>query len=116
MLEIARAEARQIIIHPIILYRLAGSPALSAHGYAPASTAPTSYRGPLDVPALADFTTRLRAASTLPIVSGVGTSTPALAARVAPLVDAVVIGTPVVSALMTAPEQAPLRPPRSPKP
>ncbi|WP_267958036.1 tryptophan synthase subunit alpha [Streptomyces sp. CRB46] len=75
--------------------------------YAPASTGPTGYRGPLDVPALADFTTRLRAASPLPVVSGVGISTPALAERVAPLVDAVVIGTPVVRALMTAPEQAP---------
>ncbi|MFF4016607.1 tryptophan synthase subunit alpha [Streptomyces sp. NPDC001843] len=74
--------------------------------YAPASTAPTGYRGPLDVPSLADFTTRLRAASPLPVVSGVGISTPALAARVAPLVDAVVIGTPVVRALMTAPERA----------
>lgn len=31
--------------------------------YAPASTAPTGYRGPLDVPALTDFTTCLRAAS-----------------------------------------------------
>ncbi|MEU8729453.1 hypothetical protein AB0C68_08795 [Streptomyces tendae] len=36
-----------------------------------------------------------------------GISTPALAERVAPLVDAVVIGTPVVRALMTAYEQAP---------
>ena len=75
--------------------------------YAPASTAPTGYRGPLDIPALADFTKRLRAAIPLPVVSGVGISTPALAARVAPLVDAVVIGTPVVRALTTAPEQAP---------
>ncbi|RSS97482.1 tryptophan synthase subunit alpha [Streptomyces sp. WAC02707] len=73
--------------------------------YAPASTGPTGYRGPLDVPALADFTTRLRAASPLPVVSGVGISTPALAERVAPLVDAVVIGTPVVRALMASPEQ-----------
>ncbi|MGW5650548.1 tryptophan synthase subunit alpha [Streptomyces humi] len=75
--------------------------------YAPASPAPTGYRGPLDVPALAAFTTRLRAASPLPVVSGIGISTPALAARVAPLVDAVVIGTPVVRALITAPERAP---------
>ncbi|MFD5256825.1 tryptophan synthase subunit alpha [Streptomyces bobili] len=75
--------------------------------YAPASTAPTGYRGPLDVPALADFTTRLRAVSPLPVVSGVGISTPALAERIAPLVDAVVIGTPIVRALMTAPAQAP---------
>ncbi|MFI5751062.1 tryptophan synthase subunit alpha [Streptomyces sp. NPDC051644] len=75
--------------------------------YAPASTAPTGYRGPLDIPALADFTRRLRAASPLPVVSGVGISTPALAARVAPLVDAVVIGTPIVRALATDPRQAP---------
>ncbi|MGW5868231.1 tryptophan synthase subunit alpha [Streptomyces sp. NPDC055239] len=75
--------------------------------YAPASTAPTGYRGPLDIPALADFTGRLRAASPLPVVSGVGISTPALAARVAPLVDAVVIGTPLVRALATDPAQAP---------
>ncbi|WP_323186985.1 tryptophan synthase subunit alpha [Streptomyces sp. NBC_00365] len=74
--------------------------------YAPASTAPTGYRGPLDIPALADFTKHLRAASPLPVVSGVGISTPALAARVALLVNAVVIGTPVVRALTTAPEQA----------
>lgn len=75
--------------------------------YAPASTAPTGYRGPLDIPALAEFTGHLRAASPLPVVSGVGISTPALAARVAPLVDAVVIGTPIVRALATDPDQAP---------
>ncbi|MFF4760363.1 tryptophan synthase subunit alpha [Streptomyces sp. NPDC001292] len=75
--------------------------------YAPASMAPTGYRGPLGIPALAGFTQRLRAASPLPVVSGVGISTPALAARVAPLVDAVVIGTPVVRALATDPAQAP---------
>ncbi|MFE6160002.1 tryptophan synthase subunit alpha [Streptomyces sp. NPDC056486] len=75
--------------------------------YAPASTAPTGYHGPLDIPALATFTGRLRAASPLPVVSGVGISTPALAARVAPLVDAVVIGTPLVRALATDPGQAP---------
>lgn len=74
--------------------------------YAPASTAPTGYRGPLDIPALAEFTTRLRAARPLPVVSGVGISSPALAARVAPLVDAVVIGTPIVRALTSHPEQA----------
>ncbi|MGW2387882.1 tryptophan synthase subunit alpha [Streptomyces lydicamycinicus] len=75
--------------------------------YAPASTAPTGYRGPLDLPALADFTRRLRAVSPLPVVSGVGISTPALAARVAPVVNGVVIGTPVVRALTTDPGQAP---------
>ncbi|MFJ8978750.1 tryptophan synthase subunit alpha [Streptomyces sp. NPDC102282] len=69
--------------------------------YAPASTGSTGYRGPLDLPALDAFTRRLRAASPLPVVSGVGISSPALAAHVAPLVDAVVIGTPVVRALLS---------------
>ncbi|MFJ7969476.1 tryptophan synthase subunit alpha [Streptomyces sp. NPDC096324] len=76
--------------------------------YAPASTAPTGYQGPLDVLALAGFIQRLRAASPLPVVSGVGISAPALAARVAPLVDAVVIGTPIVRALATDPGHAPV--------
>ncbi|WP_405388178.1 tryptophan synthase subunit alpha [Streptomyces sp. NBC_01102] len=75
--------------------------------YAPASTALTGYQGTLDIPALADFTQHLRAASSLPVVSGVGISSPALAAQVAPLVDAVVIGTPVVRALLMDPGQAP---------
>lgn len=75
--------------------------------YAPASTPPTGYQGALDIQALGSFIQRLRTASPLPVVSGVGISTPALAARVAPLVDAVVIGTPIVRALATAPAQAP---------
>ncbi|WP_434597408.1 tryptophan synthase subunit alpha [Streptomyces sp. A5-4] len=75
--------------------------------YAPASTATTGYQGALDIPALGAFIQRLRASSPLPVVSGVGISTPGLAARVAPLVDAVVIGTPIVRALATDPAQAP---------
>ncbi|MFJ6438659.1 tryptophan synthase subunit alpha [Streptomyces sp. NPDC091416] len=67
--------------------------------YAPASTAPTGYRGPLDLAALAAAVQRVRATGPLPIVAGIGISTPDLAASVAPLVDAVVIGTPVVRAL-----------------
>lgn len=74
--------------------------------YAPASTAPTGYRGPVDLPALGHFARRLRAVSPLPVVSGVGISTPALAARVAPVVNGVVIGTPVVRALATDPDRA----------
>ncbi|WDT60195.1 tryptophan synthase subunit alpha [Streptomyces sp. G7(2002)] len=54
--------------------------------YAPASTAPTGYQGPVDIPALGHFTRRLSSVSPLPVVSGVGISTPALAARVAPVV------------------------------
>ncbi|WP_162684079.1 tryptophan synthase subunit alpha [Streptomyces populi] len=75
--------------------------------YAPASTATTGYQGPLDIQPLAALIQRLRAASPLPVVSGVGISTPALAARVAPLVDAVVIGTPIVRALASDPGRAP---------
>ncbi|MFG2628406.1 tryptophan synthase subunit alpha [Streptomyces sp. NPDC048473] len=74
--------------------------------YAPASTGPTGYQGPLDLTALGAFTQRLRAASPLPVVSGVGISSPGLAARVAPLVDAVVIGTPIVRALLSDPAPA----------
>ncbi|WP_241720816.1 tryptophan synthase subunit alpha [Streptomyces lydicus] len=74
--------------------------------YAPASTAPTGYQGPLDLPALGHFARRLRGASPLPVISGVGISTPALAARVAPAVNGVVIGTPVVRALATTPGRA----------
>ncbi|MGW3009577.1 tryptophan synthase subunit alpha [Streptomyces sp. NPDC001219] len=74
--------------------------------YAPASTAATGYQGALDLPALGHFTRRLRGASPLPVVSGVGISTPALAARVAPVVNGVVIGTPVVRALATSPGRA----------
>ncbi|MFE4216258.1 tryptophan synthase subunit alpha [Streptomyces sp. NPDC056844] len=74
--------------------------------YAPASTGPTGYQGPLDLTALDAFTQKLRTASPLPVVSGVGISSPSLAARVAPLVDAVVIGTPIVRALLSDPAPA----------
>ncbi|MFG3154036.1 tryptophan synthase subunit alpha [Streptomyces sp. NPDC048219] len=74
--------------------------------YAPASSGVTGFRGPLDLAALEAFTERLRAASALPVVSGVGISSPDLAARVAPLVDAVVIGTPIVRALLPDPGPA----------
>ncbi|MFI7102729.1 tryptophan synthase subunit alpha [Streptomyces sp. NPDC050161] len=87
------------------LRRLAGQ--ASGWLYAPAATARTGYRGPLDTPSLAEFTRRLRAASALPVVSGVGISSPRLAAVVAPHVDAVVIGTPIVRALTATPAQVP---------
>ncbi|ROQ70145.1 tryptophan synthase alpha chain [Streptomyces sp. 840.1] len=74
--------------------------------YAPASTGHTGYRGPLDLSALNAFAQRLRAASPLPVVSGVGISSPGLAAHVAPMVDAVVIGTPIVRALLSDPAPA----------
>ncbi|MET9185157.1 tryptophan synthase subunit alpha [Streptomyces tendae] len=74
--------------------------------YAPASDGLTGFQGPLDLTALEAFTRRVRTASALPVVSGVGISSPDLAARVAPLVDAVVIGTPIVQALLSDPAPA----------
>ncbi|MFB7630530.1 tryptophan synthase subunit alpha [Streptomyces sp. NPDC056149] len=86
-----------------------GGLAAAASGwlYAPAGTGRTGFRGRIDTAALAHEVGRLRAASTLPVVSGIGLSTPAKAALVAPLVDAVLIGTPIVRALTTAPHNTP---------
>ncbi|WDV34273.1 tryptophan synthase subunit alpha [Streptomyces sp. AD16] len=44
--------------------------------YAPASTAPTGYRGPLDLDGLEASVRRLRSVTPLPVVAGVGISTP----------------------------------------
>lgn len=52
--------------------------------YAPAAHSRTGYQGPVDVEALAEFTQRLRSVSSLPVVSGVGISTPELAQHIAP--------------------------------
>ncbi|MCX4826561.1 tryptophan synthase subunit alpha [Streptomyces sp. NBC_01142] len=68
--------------------------------YAPAAPAPTGYQGELDLPALNDFTARLRTHSRLPVVGGIGISTPQLAEQVAPFVDAVVIGSPLIRPLL----------------
>ncbi|MFB7529821.1 tryptophan synthase subunit alpha [Streptomyces sp. NPDC056178] len=70
--------------------------------YTPAATAPTGYQGALDLPRLARSVQRLRKASALPVVSGVGISTPDYARAVAPLVNGVVVGSPVVRALTSA--------------
>ncbi|MCM2579673.1 tryptophan synthase subunit alpha [Streptomyces meridianus] len=74
--------------------------------YAPANPAPTGYRGHLNLRNLSTAVRRLRATSPLPIVSGVGISTPDRAVAVAPLVDAIVIGTPIVRALDQGPDAA----------
>jgi tryptophan synthase alpha chain len=74
--------------------------------YAPAAPAPTGYQGALDLPALNDFTARLRTHSRLPVVGGVGISTPQLAQQVAPFVDAVVIGSPLIRPLLQGPAPA----------
>ncbi|UYM26320.1 tryptophan synthase subunit alpha [Streptomyces albus] len=71
--------------------------------YAPASTAPTGYRGPLDLDGLEASVRRLRSVTPLPVVAGVGISTPALAAAVSPMVDGIVVGSPVLRALAADP-------------
>ncbi|MFD4989809.1 tryptophan synthase subunit alpha [Streptomyces sp. NPDC058372] len=83
--------------------------ALLASGwlYAPASAAPTGYRGPLDLYGLEAAVRRLRAVTPLPVVAGVGISTPALAAAVSPVVDGIVVGSPVLRALAADPGEAP---------
>lgn len=86
-----------------------GDLALLASGwlYAPASAAPTGYRGPLDLCGLEAAVRRLRSVTPLPVVAGVGISTPALAAAVSPVVDGIVIGSPVLRALTADPREAP---------
>lgn len=74
--------------------------------YAPAASAPTGYQGELDLPALRDFTARLRKHSHLPVVGGIGISTPQLAAVVAPFVEGVVIGSPLIRPLLQGPAPA----------
>ncbi|MER6126570.1 tryptophan synthase subunit alpha [Streptomyces sp. NPDC001795] len=74
--------------------------AASGWVYVPAAAAPTGYQGPLDLPALHDYTTRLRATTSHPLVAGIGISTPERAADVAPFVNAVVIGSPLVRPLL----------------
>ncbi|MFD4529925.1 tryptophan synthase subunit alpha [Streptomyces sp. NPDC058470] len=71
--------------------------------YAPAAAAPTGYQGDLDLPALDAFTTRLRSYTSLPVVGGIGISTPQRAGQVAPYVDGVVIGSPLVRPLLEGP-------------
>ncbi|MDV9196045.1 tryptophan synthase subunit alpha [Streptomyces sp. Wh19] len=74
--------------------------------YAPATHHPTGYRGPVDLEGLARSVRRLREASALPVVSGIGISTPALARAIAPLVDGVMVGSPIVGALASAGREA----------
>ncbi|GAA2442358.1 tryptophan synthase subunit alpha [Streptomyces pulveraceus] len=74
--------------------------------YAPAAHEPTGYQGPVDLEGLARSVRRLRRASPLPVVSGIGISTPALARSVAPLVDGVMVGSPIVGALTSAGREA----------
>ncbi|WP_332756994.1 tryptophan synthase subunit alpha [Streptomyces sp. MT206] len=76
--------------------------AASGWVYAPAAVAPTGFQGELDLAALDGFTRRLRSISSLPVVGGIGISTPERAAIVAPYVDAVVIGSPLIRPLLQA--------------
>lgn len=72
--------------------------------YAPAVAGRTGYQGHIDTAALKTFTHRLRRLSDVPIVTGVGISTPELAASVAPHVAGVVVGSPIVRCLLRRPD------------
>lgn len=71
--------------------------------YVPAATGVTGYQGELDIPALSKRCARVRLYCSPPIVTGSGVSTPDLAAAVAPHVQGVVIGSPIVRALLEDP-------------
>ncbi|MET8605736.1 tryptophan synthase subunit alpha [Streptomyces rubiginosohelvolus] len=77
--------------------------AASGWMYAPAVAAATGYQGALDLAGMQHFTRRLRARSHHPVVAGIGISTPARARAIAPLVDGVVIGSPIVRPLLEQP-------------
>ncbi|MFJ4741210.1 tryptophan synthase subunit alpha [Streptomyces sp. NPDC088775] len=72
--------------------------------YAPAATGRTGYQGHLDIAALTAFTHRLKRLSDVPIVTGVGISTPELAEQVAPHAAGVVVGSPIVRCLLQHPD------------
>ncbi|MEU6331562.1 tryptophan synthase subunit alpha [Streptomyces sp. NPDC047049] len=75
--------------------------AASGWVYAPAAEAAlTGYTGRLDVEALERFTQRLRAAGSVPVVTGIGVSSPGMARSLRDLVDGVVIGTPAIQPLL----------------
>jgi tryptophan synthase alpha chain len=74
--------------------------------YAPAVAAVTGYQGDLDLEAMQRFTSGLRERTNQPIVAGIGISTPDRARAVAPLVEGVVIGSPVVRPLLEHPGSA----------
>ena len=67
--------------------------------YTPASQGLTGHQGPIDLFSLRRAAQRLRRATAIPIVTGVGVSTPILAQTIAPLVNGVVVGTPLVRLL-----------------
>ncbi|MFF8993991.1 tryptophan synthase subunit alpha [Streptomyces sp. NPDC014983] len=69
--------------------------------YAPAADARTGFQGDLDIPGLRAFTRRLRERTRHPVVAGIGISTPARARQVAPYVDGIVIGSPLVRPLLS---------------
>ncbi|MFI5749097.1 tryptophan synthase subunit alpha [Streptomyces sp. NPDC051644] len=73
--------------------------------YAPAVTGRTGYQGQLDIAALKTFTRRLERLSDVPVVTGVGVSTPELAEQVAPHVAGVVVGSPIVRCLLRRPDR-----------
>lgn len=68
--------------------------------YAPVVHAPTGYQGRIDLPGFADFSARVHSATHLPIVAGIGVSTPNTAAQLVPYANAIAVGSPIVRALL----------------
>ncbi|MEJ8654807.1 tryptophan synthase subunit alpha [Streptomyces sp. MS1.AVA.3] len=73
--------------------------------YAPAADAPTGYEGTLDLSGLQRLTDRLGELTDLPVVTGIGLSTPDYAAAASRLVRGVVIGSAVVRPLLEQPDR-----------
>ncbi|MEY9839519.1 tryptophan synthase subunit alpha [Streptacidiphilus sp. EB103A] len=72
--------------------------------YAAAAPDPTGYQGDLDLTTFAGHAARIRrAAPRTPLVAGIGVSTPARARALAPLVDGIVIGSPLIRAALEQP-------------
>ncbi|MFI1226266.1 MULTISPECIES: tryptophan synthase subunit alpha [Streptomyces] len=74
--------------------------------YVPAALSATGFTGDLDHTALERFVQRCRRTTDVPVVTGVGVSTPELAATVTAFVDGVVVGSPIVRALLARPDRS----------
>ena len=107
----ANIHAPQFVTRETATHRLnAATATASGWIYTPAAAGmPTGYQGPLDLTPLYRTTQLLRRTTTLPIVTGIGISTPALAAAVAPLVQGVIVGSAIVKLLDGPTDQAPQR-------
>ncbi|MDW4916337.1 tryptophan synthase subunit alpha [Streptomyces californicus] len=73
--------------------------------YVPAALGPTGSTAGVDHDGLQRFVGRCRRTSDVPLVTGIGVSTPEIASAVNPYVDGVVVGSPIVRALLARPDR-----------